>query len=150
MPGDESTLDARFARTGVIRIAERVLRRASVPVLLVVGIVTAVPGNWLRVQNVDPQFSMVLVQRTIHFGGTFFDNAVQDHGPLEIGAREATQYGQWRSIAGFAVHLFEFALSKRAQLGLDWIKAEAEIEAAHAKARSTARSETGPCSLSVR
>ena len=55
---------------------------------------TTVPGNWLRVQNVDPQFSMVLVQRTIRYGGTFFDNALQDHGPIEpflydIAARSA-------------------------------------------------------------
>ena len=104
MPGDESMLDAGYARTGVIQIAERVLRRASVPVLLVVGIVTTVPGNWLRVQNVDPQFSMVLVLRTIHFGGTFFDNAVQDHGPIEpflydIAARVGGRNGAWYVIS---------------------------------------------------
>ena len=63
--------------------AERVLRHATLPFLLVVGVLATVAGNWLRVQNVDPQFAMVLVQRTMHFGGTFYDNAVQDHGPLE-------------------------------------------------------------------
>src|SRR5437762_1558063 len=97
-------LDARYPRTGVIQIAERVLRRATLPVLLVVGIVTTVPGNWLRTQNVDPQFSMVLVQRTIHFGGTFFDNAVQDHGPIEpflydIAARAGGPNGAWYVIS---------------------------------------------------
>ena len=83
---------------------EWVLRRASLPVLLVVGIVTTIPGNWLRVQNVDPQFSMVLVQRTIHFGGTFFDNAIQDHGPIEpflydIAARVGGRNGAWYVIS---------------------------------------------------
>ena len=72
--------------------------------LLVVGIVTTVPGNWLRVQNVDPQFSMVLVQRTIRFGGTFFDNALQDHGPIEpflydIAARVGGRNGAWYVIS---------------------------------------------------
>ncbi len=80
--------------------AEQVLRRATVPVLVIVGIVTTVPGNWLRVQNVDPQFSMVLVQRTIRFGGTFFDNALQDHGPIEpflydVAARLGGRNGAW-------------------------------------------------------
>src|SRR6478736_228187 len=79
---------------------ERVFRRATVPVLIVVGIVVTIPGNWLRVQNVDPQFSMVLVQRTIRFGGTFFDNALQDHGPIEpflydIAARVGGRNGAW-------------------------------------------------------
>src|SRR6266850_2049566 len=80
--------------------AERILRRATIPVLLVIGIVTTIPGNWLRVQNVDPQFSMVLVQRTIRFGGTFFDNALQDHGPIEpflydVAARLGGRNGAW-------------------------------------------------------
>ncbi len=76
------------------------MRDATLPVLLAVGIVTTVLGNWLRVQNVDPQFSMVLVQRTIHFGGTFFDNGIQDHGPIEpflydIAARIGGRNGAW-------------------------------------------------------
>lgn len=88
----------------MIQFAERLLRRASLPVLLVVGIVTTVPGNWLRVQNVDPQFSMVLVHRTIRFGGTFFVNALQDHGPIEpslyyIAARVGGRYGAWYVIS---------------------------------------------------
>src|SRR6476660_942066 len=83
---------------------EQVLRRASLPVLIVVGIVVAIPGNWLRVQNVDPQFSMVLVQRTIRFGGTFFDNALQDHGPIEpflydVAARVGGRNGAWYVIS---------------------------------------------------
>ncbi|MDQ1509272.1 MAG: hypothetical protein QOG50_1116 [Actinomycetota bacterium] len=87
-----------------MRRVERVLCRASLPVLLVVGIVTTVLGNWLRVQNVDPQFSMVLVQRTIRFGGTFFDNALQDHGPIEpflydIAARVGGRNGAWYVIS---------------------------------------------------
>jgi hypothetical protein len=56
------------------------------------------------VQNVDPQFSMVLVQRTIHFGGTFFDNALQDHGPIEpffydVAARLGGRNGAWYVIS---------------------------------------------------
>jgi hypothetical protein len=79
---------------------EWALRRLTLPALIVVGVVTTVPGNWLRVQNVDPQFAMVLVQRTMHFGGTFFDNAVQDHGPIEpflydIAARLGGRNGAW-------------------------------------------------------
>src|SRR6476661_5572098 len=94
--------------------AERVLRRATIPLLLVVGIVTTIPGNWLRVQNVDPQFSMVLVQRTIRFGGTFFDNAIQDHGPIEpflydVAARLGGRNGAWYVISAM-VTLVSLAL----------------------------------------
>jgi hypothetical protein len=79
---------------------EWVLRRLTLPALIVVGVVTTIPGNWLRVQNVDPQFSMVLVQRTIRYGGTFFDNALQDHGPIEpflydVAARVGGRNGAW-------------------------------------------------------
>jgi hypothetical protein len=87
-----------------MRRVEWVLRRASLPALLVVGIVTTVLGNWLRVQNVDPQFSMVLAQRTIRYGGTFFDNALQDHGPIEpflydVAARVGGRNGAWYVIS---------------------------------------------------
>ena len=88
----------------MIERVEWVLRRVTLPALLVVGIVTTIPGNWLRVQNVDPQFSMVLVQRTIRYGGTFFDNALQDHGPIEpslyyIAARLGGRNGAWYVIS---------------------------------------------------
>ena len=97
-----------------MRRVEWVLRRASLPLLLVVGVVTTVPGNWLRVQNVDPQFSMVLVQHTIRYGGTFFDNALLDHGPIEpflydIAARVGGRNGAWYVIS-FMVTLVSLAL----------------------------------------
>src|SRR6478672_370026 len=84
--------------------AERVLRRATLPVLIAIGVLVTIPGNWLRVQNVDPQFSMVLVQRTLRFGGTFFDNALQDHGPVEpflydVAARLGGRNGAWYVIS---------------------------------------------------
>src|SRR3954463_10387266 len=87
--------------------AEPVLRRVTLPALILVGVVTTIPGNWLRVQNVDPQFSMVLVQRTIRFGGTFFDNALQDHGPIEpflydIAARVGGRNGAWYLVSAMA------------------------------------------------
>src|ERR1700749_3436551 len=87
-----------------MRRVEWVLRRLTLPVLIVVGVVTTVPGNWLRVQNFDPQFSMGLVQRTMHFGGTFFDNGIQDHGPIEpflydIAARLGGRNGAWYLIS---------------------------------------------------
>jgi hypothetical protein len=91
----------------VIQIAERVLRRVSLPALILVGVVATIPGNWLRVQNVDPQFAMVLVQRTMHFGGTFYDNAVQDHGPIEpflydLAARVGGRDGAWYGVSALA------------------------------------------------
>ena len=96
--------DAQYARTDVIETAERVLRRATLPLLIIVGVVATVPGNWLRVQNVDPQFAMLVAQRTIHFGGSFYDNAVQDHGPIEpflydIAARVGGRNGAWYVIS---------------------------------------------------
>ena len=93
---------------------EWILRRLTLPALIIVGVVTTVPGNWLRVQNVDPQFSMVLVQRTIHYGGTFFDNALQDHGPIEpflydMAARLGGRNGAWYVISAM-VTLVSIAL----------------------------------------
>ena len=104
--GEANTVD-RSTGHRVIRVAEIVLRRASLPALVLVGVVVTVPGNWLRVQNVDPQFAMVLVQRTIHFGGTFYDNAVQDHGPIEpflydVAARLGGRNGAWYVISAMA------------------------------------------------
>ena len=97
---------ARYAHGDVMHTAERVLRHATLPLLLVVGVLATVAGNWLRVQNVDPQFAMVLVQRTMHFGGTFYDNAVQDHGPLEpflydVAARVGGPNGAWYVISAY-------------------------------------------------
>ena len=104
---DPTAIDAparQSARSRVVGAAEAFLRQVTLPSSVVVGVVTTVPGNWLRVQNVDPMFSMVLVQRTIHFGGTFFDNAVQDHGPIEpflydIAARVGGRNGAWYVIS---------------------------------------------------
>ena len=79
---------------------EGFLARDSLIAMLIIGIVVTVLGNWVRVQNLDPDFSMLLVQRTIRFGGTFFDNAMQDHGPIEpflydIAARIGGRNGAW-------------------------------------------------------
>jgi hypothetical protein len=84
--------------------AERIVQRATLPVLIVIGLVVTIPGNWLRVQNVDPQFAMVLVQRMLRFGGTAFDNALQDHGPIEpflytTAARLGGRNGAWYVIS---------------------------------------------------
>src|SRR5258708_38892234 len=97
-----------------MRRVEWVLRRATLPALLTVGIVTTVLGDWLRVQNVDPQFSMVLAQRTIRYGGTFFDNALQDHGPIEpflydVAARLGGRNGAWYVVSAM-VTLVSLAL----------------------------------------
>lgn len=43
----------------------------------------AVIGNWLRAQNVDPEYMYDLVHRTIRYGGTYYENGIHDKGPLE-------------------------------------------------------------------
>jgi hypothetical protein len=83
---------------------ETIVRRVTLPALIIVGVVTTIPGNWLRVQNVDPQFTMVLVERFIRYGGTFFDNALQDHGPIEpflytLARRIGGRSGAWYLIS---------------------------------------------------
>src|SRR4051812_2909043 len=113
---------------------EHVLRRASLPVLIVVAIVTTVPGNWLRVQNVDPQFSMVLVQRMMHYGGTFFDNALQDHGPIEpflydVAARLGGRNGAWYVISAM-VTMVSFGLGFVAERTARFAGAAREVGAA--------------------
>jgi hypothetical protein len=44
---------------------------------------SAVVGNWLRAQNVDPQYMYDLIQRTIKYGGSYYASGIHDKGPLE-------------------------------------------------------------------
>ena len=49
------------------------------------AIVAVVPivGNVVRVQDVDPVFMRNVVERTAAFGGTYYENAIHNRGPLE-------------------------------------------------------------------
>jgi hypothetical protein len=58
------------------------IKWVTVAVLTVVGVVPIV-GNWLRVQDVDPQFMRNLIERVHQLGGTFYENGIYNKGPLE-------------------------------------------------------------------
>jgi hypothetical protein len=74
---EEPTQDV--ARPARVVQATRALTFAA----LVITAAAAIIGNWLRAQNVDPEYMYDLVQRTIRYGGTYYENGVHDKGPLE-------------------------------------------------------------------
>lgn len=84
----------------------------------------AVVGNWLRVQNVDPMYAYDMVLRTMHFGGTYYQNAINDWGPGEpfvysvvahLFSRDAFWYGISLVVAIFAL-IAAAAAARTAQL----------------------------------
>ena len=52
--------------------------------LLVFGLIVAAIGNEQRVQDWDPQYTKVVVDRTEAYGGTFYENGLFNKGPLEL------------------------------------------------------------------
>ncbi|HEX5630392.1 MAG TPA: hypothetical protein VFY15_01905, partial [Acidimicrobiia bacterium] len=52
--------------------------------LLVLGVIVAAIGNEQRVQDWDPQYTKVVVDRTEAYGGTFYENGLFNKGPLEL------------------------------------------------------------------
>ncbi len=84
----------------------------------------AVIGNWLRVQNVDPEYTYDMVLRTMHFGGTYYQNAINDWGPGEpyvysvvahLFSHDAFWYGISLVVAIFAL-ITAAAAARTAQL----------------------------------
>jgi hypothetical protein len=66
----------------------------------------AVVGNWLRAQNVDPEYTYDIVHRTIKYGGTYYENGIHDKGPLEPFVYHAAAWitspdGFWYGISFF-------------------------------------------------
>src|SRR5262245_46934932 len=74
----------------------------------------AVIGNWQRTQDVDPMYVYDIVLRTAHFGGTYYQNGINDWGPGEpflysmvshLTSHDAFWYGISFLVAVFAVIL---------------------------------------------
>lgn len=59
------------------------LTRAVTFASLLIVAASAIVGNWQRSQNVDPEYMYDLVQRTIKYGGTYYESGIHDKGPLE-------------------------------------------------------------------
>jgi hypothetical protein len=94
-------------RTPGIEIADGAVRWATAAGFGA-AILAATIGNWLRVQDVDPQFTTVLVQRTIKYGGSFYENGIHNRGPLEpfvywLADRLTPASGYWYAISAFVV-----------------------------------------------
>jgi len=92
------------------RIADvtRALTFASFAVVFAASVI----GNWQRAQNVDPEYAYDIVLRTMHFGGTYYQNSINDWGPGEpflysvvahVFSRDAFWYGICLVIAIFAI-----------------------------------------------
>ena len=72
----------------------------------VVVFAAGVIGNWQRSQNVDPEYTYDIVLRTIHFGGTYYENAIHNKGPLEPFVYQVSSWitsrdGFWYGISFF-------------------------------------------------
>ncbi len=57
--------------------------RWLVAVLALAGVTIAFFANLRRVQDFDPQYIRVIVERVQAFGGTFYENGIHNKGPLE-------------------------------------------------------------------
>ncbi|MEO7397870.1 MAG: hypothetical protein ABIW84_04830 [Ilumatobacteraceae bacterium] len=78
--------------------------------VFVVGamVVAALFHNEFRGQNWDPMQTRVNVQRTLHFGGTFYENALVNKGPLEpmvyrIATAITSPDGFWYAISAIVI-----------------------------------------------
>ena len=91
--------------SGAGALIARGTRWVTIAVFTMVGIAAGV-GNEVRAQDVDPQFARVLVDRTIHFGGTFYQNGIHNKGPLEpfvylVASWFTTSSGFWYAVSLF-------------------------------------------------
>ncbi len=100
------------------------LTRAITFAAFVTVFAASVIGNWLRVQNVDPMYAYDVVLRTMHFGGTYYQNSINDWGPGEpylysvvahVFSRDAFWYGISLLVAIFAL-ITAAAAGRTAQL----------------------------------
>jgi hypothetical protein len=68
-------------------VEHRPPRRSIAPYALTALVTTlvaaAIFGNELRAQNFDPQYMRVLIDRTLRYGGSFYENGIHNKGPLE-------------------------------------------------------------------
>ena len=82
--------------------------RAATWALGAAMVVAAFFHNEYRAQNWDPQQTRVYVERTLRFGGTFYENGMLNKGPLEpftyrIAALITTWNGFWYAISAFVI-----------------------------------------------
>ena len=78
--------------------------------VFVVGamVIAAFFHNEFRAQNWDPMQTRVYVDRTIHFGGTFYENGLVNKGPLEpvvyrLAAAVTSWDGFWYAISAIVL-----------------------------------------------
>jgi hypothetical protein len=86
---------------------KRALLMATV-LLLAAFVVAAFFNNEFRSRNWDPQQTKVYVDRTLRFGGTFYENGLLNKGPLEpmvyrIAAAITSADGFWFAISAFII-----------------------------------------------
>lgn len=67
-------------------------------------------GNELRVQDWDPQYTRTAIERTIEYGGTYYENAIINKGPLEPFVYDAASWvtsddGYWFAISAVSTLL---------------------------------------------
>lgn len=86
------------------------VRWATVAVFAIVALVPIV-GDQLRVQDADPQFMRLIVERMHHFGGTIYENGIYNKGWLEPITYDVARHlggynGMW-----FVISLFTAAVA---------------------------------------
>jgi hypothetical protein len=82
------------------------LTRIATFAFFVVLFAAAVVGNWLRAQNVDPEYAYDIVLRTIRFGGTYYENGIHNKGPLEPLVYQSASWITSRDGFWYAISLY--------------------------------------------
>ena len=93
-----------FSRSGPL---SRLLKPATWAFVALM-VVAAFFHNEYRAQNWDPQQTRVYVERTLRFGGTFYENGLLNKGPLEpliyrVAAAITSWDGFWFAISAFVI-----------------------------------------------
>jgi hypothetical protein len=102
---------------------DRTVRWLTAAALTVVGVAAAL-GNYLRAQDVDPQYTRDIVERTITYGGAFYRNGIHNKGPLEpmvylVASWVTTYAGLWYAISiliALAAAFIAYAAASTARL----------------------------------
>jgi hypothetical protein len=91
-------------------VLNRWLRPVVVGALAAVAVI-AVFHMQLSAANYDPQYMRVLVERTIRFGGSYYENGIHNKGPLEPAIYELAGRIGGRSGFWFVIAIFTLATS---------------------------------------
>jgi len=98
------------AASDTIRMRDRRWFSWGVGGLIALAFVVGTLGNEFRVQDWDPQYTRTAIERTIVYGGSYYENAIVNKGPLEPFVYHAATWvtsfdGYWYAISAVSTLL---------------------------------------------